>query len=446
MTPPHARSTALLTDRYELTMLDAALHDGRADRDCVFEVFTRRLPQGRRYGLLAGTGRVLEAIADFRFDDDVLGWLDDASVVSPATLAWLRDYRFRGDVEGYAEGEVFLPGSPVLTVRGTFADAVVLETVVLSVLNHDSAVASAAARMVTAAGDRALFEFGSRRANEDAAVSAARAAYVAGFAGTSNLEAGRRYGIPTFGTSAHAFTLLHDSESSAFAAQVAALGPGTTLLVDTYDIAEGLRTAVRVAGTELGAVRIDSGDLAVEAARARHLLDDSGADRTRIVLSGDLDEYRLADLADAPADAYGVGTSVVTGSGAPTAGFVYKLVARATGPDQPLLPVAKAGGEKTTRGGRKAAWRRLSDGRAVAEVVRPHGAPAPDGEVRALQGPLITAGEPVATADLDAARERARASLAELPPEALALDAGGLAFPVEFDHDPASPAASEDAE
>ncbi|HSK21827.1 MAG TPA: nicotinate phosphoribosyltransferase [Egicoccus sp.] len=443
MSPP-ARSTALLTDRYELTMLDAALHDGRADRPCVFEVFTRRLPPGRRYGIVAGTGRLLEAVADFRFDDDVLGWLDDAAVVSPATLDWLRDYRFAGDIEGYAEGEVFLPHSPVLTVRGSFADAVVLETLVLSVLNYDSAVASAAARMVTAAAGRQLFEFGSRRANEDAAVAAARAAYVAGFHGTSNLEAGRRYGIPTFGTSAHSFTLLHDSESSAFAAQVAALGPGTTLLVDTYDIEQGLRTALRVAGTELGAVRIDSGDLAVEAARARRLLDETGAERTKIVLSGDLDEYRIADLGDAPVDAFGVGTSVVTGSGAPTAGFVYKLVARGVTADGPCEPVAKAGGAKATRGGRKASWRRLRDGHAVAEVIRPHDATPLDGDVRALQVPLIVGGERVAEPDLGAARERARASLAELGSTGVGLDDGPLAFETVFEDDPGSPAAFEE--
>jgi nicotinate phosphoribosyltransferase len=442
---PPARSTALLTDRYELTMLDASLHDGRGERPCVFEVFTRRLPPGRRYGLLAGTGRLLDAVADFRFDDDVLGWLDDASVVSPATVDWLRDYRFRGDIEGYPEGEIYLPHSPVLTVRGSFAEAVVLETLVLSVLNYDSAVASAAARMVTAANGRQLFEFGSRRANEDAAVAAARAAYVAGFGGTSNLEAGRRYGIPTFGTSAHAFTLLHDSESSAFAAQVAALGPGTTLLVDTFDIEEGLRTALRVAGTELGAVRIDSGDLGVEAARARRLLDDTGADRTKIVLSGDLDEFRIADLADAPADAYGVGTSVVTGSGAPAAGFVYKLVARSDAPHAPYVPVAKAGGAKATRGGRKSSWRRLQDGHAVAEVVRPHGAPPPDGDVRALQVPLVVGGERVSDADLDAARERARASLAELDPVARELGEGPLAFETVFEHDPGNDDGEDDA-
>ncbi|MFA9444888.1 nicotinate phosphoribosyltransferase [Egicoccus sp. AB-alg6-2] len=436
MAMPDPLSTALLTDRYELTMLDAALRDGRGLRPAVFEVFARRLPPGRRYGVLAGTGRILEALARFRFDADILDWLDDASVVSTATLEWLASYRFTGSIHGYPEGEVYVPGSPVLTVHGSFAEAVVLETLVLSVLNHDSAVAAAAARMVAASGGRPLFEFGGRRAHERAAVAAARAAYLAGFAGTSNLEAGRRYGIPTFGTSAHAFTLLHDSEQDAFAAQVAALGAGTTLLVDTYDTEEGLRTALRVAGTELGAVRIDSGDLGSEAVRARKLLDEAGATETRVVLSGDLDEYRLEELRDAPADAFGVGTSVVTGSGAPTAGFVYKLVARADAPGGICHPVAKRGGEKATRGGRKTAWRRLTSGNAVAEVLRPFTASAPAGDVRPLQLPLVVDGEPVAADDLEEGRARLRRSLDELDDDARAITDGPVAFPTVFDDDP----------
>jgi nicotinate phosphoribosyltransferase len=430
-------STALYTDRYELTMLDAALHDGTGERPAVFEVFTRRLPQGRRYGVVAGVGRLLDALADFRFDDGMLGWLDDESVVSPATLAWLADYRFTGHIDGYPEGELHLPGSPVLTVSGTFAEAVVLETLALSVLNHDSAVAAAAARMREVAGGRQLFEFGSRRTHEEAAVAAARAAYVGGFDGTSNLTAGRRYGIPTFGTSAHAFTLVHDDEQSAFAAQVRALGPGTTLLVDTYDIGEGVRTALRVAGTELGAIRIDSGDLATEATAAREALDAAGATHTRIVLSGDLDEYAIAALVDAPVDAFGVGTAVVSGSGAPAAGFVYKLVARAAAQDRPLLPVAKGGGAKATRGGCKRAWRVREDGRAVAEVVRDEGAADPEGEARALQVPLVRGGERVDHSDLDDARTRLRAALAELPPPPDGLD-GDPAVPTRFETTPAT--------
>jgi nicotinate phosphoribosyltransferase len=260
-------STALLTDHYELTMVAAALADGTAQRQCVFETFARRLPNGRRYGVVGGTGRVIEAISRFTFGDDELARL--AGVLDPATIEWLADYRFTGDVDGYPEGELYFPGSPLFTVRGTFADAVVLETLVLSILNHDSAIVSAGARMVSAANGRPLIEMGGRRTHEEAAVASARAAYLAGFATTSNLEAGRRYGIPTAGTCAHAFTLLHDSEHAAFTAQVEALGVDTTLLVDTYDITAGIQTAIEVAGPSLGAIRIDSGDVGVLARQAR---------------------------------------------------------------------------------------------------------------------------------------------------------------------------------
>jgi len=362
-------SLALLTDRYELTMLQAALADGTAHRHCVFEVFTRRLPAGRRYGVLAGTGRVLEALPQFRFDDAELAFLERTGVVDDRTLDFLSGYRFTGNVQGYAEGEMFFPGSPVLQVEGTFAEAVLLETLVLSILNYDSAIASAASRMTSAAVDRPCLEMGARRAHEQAAVAAARAAVIAGFAGTSNLEAGLRYGLDTIGTAAHAFTLLHDDERSAFESQVASLGAGTTLLVDTYDVRTGVENAVAAAGPSLGAVRLDSGDLGVLAIEVRAQLDALGAKDTKIVVTSDLDEYAIASLAAVPVDVYGVGTSLVTGSGSPTCGMVYKLVARADGGGV-LQPVAKASSHKTSQGGRKSAARRFGpDGRATEEVL-----------------------------------------------------------------------------
>ncbi len=191
-----APSTALLTDHYELTMVEAALRSGAASRQCVFEVFARRLPEGRRYGVVAGTGRLLEAIERFRFGDEEIEHLRRTRVVDEATLEFLAGYRFNGNIWGYAEGECYFPYSPVLVVEADFAHGVVLETLVLSILNHDSAVASAASRMTSAAGDRPCIEMGSRRTHEEAAIAAARAAYIAGFATTSNLEAGRRYGVP----------------------------------------------------------------------------------------------------------------------------------------------------------------------------------------------------------------------------------------------------------
>ena len=414
----------LLTDHYELTMLQAALRDGTAGRRCVFEVFTRRLPEGRRYGVVAGTGRLVEAIEHFAYSADELAKLADRGVVDAATADWLAGYRFTGDVVGYREGEVFLPGSPVLTVEGTFAEAVVLETLALSVLNHDSAVASAAARMVTASDDRPLIEMGSRRTHEEAAVAAARAAYLAGFAYTSNLAAGERHGVPTTGTAAHSWTLLHETEADAFRAQVDALGLGTTLLVDTYDIRDGIRTAIEVAGPGLGAVRIDSGDLGVLAHQARKQLDELGATGTRIVLSGDLDEHALAALATAPVDAYGVGTSVVTGSGAPTAGFVYKLV------EVEGRSVAKRSEDKVTHGGRKTAVRRhRSSGTATEEVVRAQGVPDPRDGDRSLQVGFVRSGEVLDGPTLTESRDHLRHVLTTLPWQGLALSKGEPAIP-----------------
>ncbi|HYQ63731.1 nicotinate phosphoribosyltransferase [Actinophytocola sp.] len=416
-------STALLTDHYELTMVAAALRDGTAERRCVFETFARRLPNGRRYGVVGGTARVIEAIGRFTFGDDELARLSD--VLDPATIEWLAGYRFTGDIDGYAEGELYFPGSPLFTVRGTFAEAVVLETLVLSILNHDSAIVSAGARMVSAANGRPMIEMGGRRTHEEAAVASARAAYLAGFATTSNLEAGRRYGIPTAGTSAHAFTLLHDSEHAAFRAQVDAVGTDTTLLVDTYDITAGIETAIEVAGTSLGAIRIDSGDVGVLARQARAQLDSMGARNTRIVVSGDLDEYAIAALRAEPVDAYGVGTSLVTGSGSPTAGMVYKLV------EVDGRPVAKRSSHKESRAGRKAALRRHKPtGTALEEVVYVVGAPVEEGpHDRQLHAPLMRGGEPVDLPTLDDSRQRLREGLVSLPWEGLKLSQGEPAIP-----------------
>jgi len=469
--PDGVPGTALLTDHYELTMLQAALHSGAAHRRAVFEVFARHLPHGRRYGVVAGTGRLLDAIERFRFGPEELSFLRESRIVDETTLRYLASYRFGGNVWGYAEGDVYFPGSPILVVEGTFAEAVILETVVLSILNHDCAIASAASRMVTAAGRRPLIEMGSRRTHEAAAVAAARAAYIAGFASTSNLRARFLYGVPSSGTSAHAFTLVHDSERHAFTSQLESLGTGTTLLVDTYDVQRGVRTAIDVAGTSLGAVRIDSGDLPALAVAVRGLLDSLGAPDTRIILTGDLDEYSIAGLAVAPVNGYGVGTSLVTGSGAPTAALVYKLVARsdgdisgagaaaaaeadgavaavgadgavaAVGADGAvaaagggeLRPVAKRSVGKPGRGGRKWAMRHRTDtGEALTErisLVPPDPGPAD----RVLLHELVREGKIVGREPLSAARERHQAALAELPAYALQLSRGYPAIPTVFD-------------
>ncbi|SFS07822.1 nicotinate phosphoribosyltransferase [Microbacterium sp. cf046] len=436
-----ARSTALHTDRYELTMLDAALRDGTAQRHCVFELFARRLAGGRRFGVVAGTGRLLSLIEDFRFGEDELRFLRDNRVVDADTLDFLAGYRFTGWITGYREGELYFPGSPILTIEGSFAEAVVLETLALSVLNHDSAVASAAARMSIAAGDRPLAEMGSRRAGEESAVAAARAAYITGFGATSNLEAGRRWGIPTMGTAAHAWTLLHDTEEEAFRAQIDALGTDTTLLVDTYDTPQGVETAIRVAGPGLGGVRIDSGDLPAVAAAVRTQLDELGATSTRITVTSDLDEYAIAALAASPVDAYGVGTSVVTGSGTPTAGMVYKLVAR-QGTDGSWTAVAKASTDKGSKGGRKAAFRTLDNGTATTELIAVSDGfeqvdtPSEHPDSRPLQVQLVVHGEADAAYEGHAGVEAARAHHSrvreELPVRGLALSRSDPAIPTVY--------------
>ena len=432
-------STALLTDHYELTMVRAALHSGAAGRRSVFEVFARYLPHGRRYGVVAGIGRLLDALAEFRFGPEQLEFLSQAGVADELTLRFLESYRFTGDIWGYAEGDCYFPGSPILVVEGTFAEAVILETLALSVLNHDCAIAAAASRMVHAAAGRPLIEMGSRRTHERAAVASARAAYIAGFGSTSNLEARHRSQIPSSGTSAHAFTLLHDSEREAFKAQVDALGPDTTLLVDTYDVATAVSTAVEVAGPGLGAVRIDSGDLALYARQVREQLDSLGATGTRIVLTGDLDEHSIAALAAAPVDGYGVGTSLVTGAGAPTAALVYKLVARADdardgAAGAALRPVAKRSVGKPSRGGRKWAVREFGpDGRAVTEHVIE--TPPEPGAGRPLLHQLVRGGEITGRETLDTARARHRDAVAELPLHALALSRGYPAIPTTFSPD-----------
>jgi len=423
-------STALLTDRYELTMVQAALHSGKADRQCVFEVFARQLPAGRRFGVVAGTGRLLDALKNFKFDAAEIEFLTTNQVVDAATLKWLANFEFKGSISGYQEGELYFAHSPILTVEASFAEAVVLETLFLSILNYDSAVASAAARMKHAAGSRSISEMGGRRAHEQAAVAAARAAYIIGFDATSNLEAGRSFGIPTMGTSAHSFTLLHDTEAEAFEAQLSSMGNQTTLLVDTFDIDAAVRKAVELSNKELRAVRIDSGDLGSSAVSVRKLLDELGAKDTKITVTSDLDEFTIAALAAAPVDAYGVGTSLVTGSGFPTAGFVYKLVAHKN--NNVWVDVAKTSKSKTNLGGKKYAYRELENHLAKSEVVsskkiftgRPLQVPfVIQGEIQqrfsGVQGVLL-------------ARIHHSTVIAELPPTGLRLSKGEPVIPTVF--------------
>ena len=429
-------TSALLTDRYELTMLRAALRSGKAHRRGVFEVFSRNLAGGRRYGVFAGSGRLLELIGQFRFSEQELSWLLEQDIVDEPTAQWLSTYEFSGNIHGYAEGEVYFPYSPVLIVEASFAEAVILETLILSVLNYDSAVASAASRMVTAAGPRTVSEMGSRRTGESSAVAAARAAYIAGFSATSNLEAGRSYGIPTMGTASHAFTLLHESEQLAFSAQLEAFGEKTTFLVDTYNIEAGIQNAISVAGTKLAGVRIDSGDLPIEVAKARALLDKLGAHNTKITVTNDLDEFAIAALAAAPVDSYGVGTSVVTGSSVPAAGFVYKMVAYENDSGE-WHAVSKQSAQKTNLGGKKHAVRIHDENQtAITEQVSFQTSESVSAGDRELLIALMLNGEvqPGTTGKqaVEAARLHHVKAKSALPSSALRLTKGEPAIPTKF--------------
>ncbi len=424
--------SALMTDMYELTMVRAALHTGHASHRALFELFPRRLPSGPSYGVVAGGGRGPGASAGFPVSAAAIGYLIKAGVADEMLVEFLSDYRFNGSITGYPEGELFFSGSPLLQVEGSFAEAVLLETLLLSIYNHDSAIASAASRMTMAAEGRPIQEFGARRTHEEAAVASARAAWVAGFSGTSDLEAGKRWGIPVSGTAAHAFTMLYDSEEDAFRAQLEWLGADTTLLVDTYDIDAAIHKAVELTGGKLGGVRIDSGDLSTEVKHVRSLLDSLGAHDTKIIVTNDLDEYQIAALRGAPVDGFGVGTSLVTGSGHPTCGFVYKMVARALndGPNAEMVDVAKASTNKKTLGGRKFALRALdAKGVAQAEVIGVNAAPRADSNDRVLLVDLVRDGSIVGAEPLQAARDRHISARAELPLDAHRISNAEPAIP-----------------
>ena len=437
-------STALLTDMYELTMVDSALDHGMGQRQCVFEIFTRRFPASRRFLVMAGVARILEGLKRFQFDDSQLKYLSDHKIVGQKTIKFLEDYQFSGDIFGYPEGEVFMVNSPILTVRGTFAETCLLETYLLSILNFDCAVASAASRMTIAAHGRPCLDMGARRVHERAAVSAARAAQIGGFQGTSDLEAGKRYGIRAIGTAAHAFTLLFEDEEAAFTAQIESMGPDTTLLVDTYDVTAAVEKAVRIAraaGRELGAVRLDSGDLVAGAFKVRQQLDDLGATSTKITVTNDLDEYAIAGLGAAPVDSKGVGTRLVTGSGIPTAALVYKLVAREDANGN-LESVAKRSVEKSTRGGLKWAGRAIEDHTATTEllVTAPNREAATEyfasHEARPLQRDFVIDGTIdkswIGPDALQRAQQHHIEVRNELPYQAWRLSEGEVAIPTEY--------------
>jgi nicotinate phosphoribosyltransferase len=410
-------TVALLTDRYQLTMLAAYANRGLATRQAVFELFARRLPPSRRYMVACGIGRVAEALTKLRFTSDDLAWLEADPFLGPAmrrepVRRLFEGFRFSATVHAIPEGRICFPGEPLVRVEGTLAEAQLVETLLLSVLNHDVRVASKCARIAAAARGRDCFEFGSRRTHESAAVDAARAAYVAGFAGTSNEEAARRHGIPVTGTMAHAFVLAHaadhgeDGEAEAFRDFCATFDTQSTCLVDTYDTLRGVDRAIEGAAAALGGVRIDSGDLGPLAMKARVRLDLSAASGARIVLSDDLDEHKIDALVRGfvPVDAFGVGTMAVSTPDHPSLGAVYKLVAMEDASGA-MVAVQKRAPGKGSSAAPKQVFRAKGEIRDVVGLA----SEVLDGEP--LLEPIVESGRVVADVSATAARARLQRDL-----------------------------------
>lgn len=427
----HDGNAALLTDLYQLTMLQAYWREGM-DGEATFSLFVRRLPKARNYLLACGLDDVLRYLETLRFDSDALDYLSSLEPFSPEFLEWLERFRFAGDVEAVPEGTPVFAHEPILEVTAPIAQAQLVETFVMNQIHLQTVLASKAARVVEAARGRAVVDFGLRRMHgADAGMKAARAFHVAGVAATSNVLAGQVYGLRVTGTMAHSYVQAHDGEMEAFRA-FADLYPGTTLLVDTYDTLAAVRKVIRLA-REIGeaftvrAIRLDSGDLAGLALEARRMLDEAGLEDVEIFASGGLDEYGVDRVvnAGAPITAFGVGTGMGVSSDAPSVDIAYKLTSYAgrgrlkLSPGKPILP------------GRKQVFRMEEDGMAEGDVIARAGE---DLDGRPLLSPVMRRGErlPAARADLDAARARARSEIDRLPPRVRALEPAEPPYRVEL--------------
>jgi nicotinate phosphoribosyltransferase len=390
----------LHTDLYQLTMAAGYFAAGKSDERAVFELFVRRRPERREFLIAAGLQQVVEYLRELRFDSEQLEYVRSLPQFTRAPAHfwdYLRTFRFSGDLFAMPEGTPFFPGEPVLTVNAPLIEAQLVETYLLATISFQSMIASKAFRIVTAAQGRSVVEFGARRAHgPEAAVLAGRAAYIAGCTGTSNVEAGYQFGIPVFGTSAHSWVLAFDTEIESFTALQRLLGEGTVYLIDSFDTIAGARAAVSL-GPPLWGVRLDSGDLSALAREVRQILDEAGFVNAKIMATSDLNEDRIAKLisAEAPIDAFGVGTELATSFDAPALGAVYKLVELdAAGRKR---PVAKYSPDKQTLPGAKQVFRY-----ADRDVIGCAGECAPGGgEAVALLRPVIVQGkltEPLPTA------------------------------------------------
>ena len=364
--------SGLLTDLYQLTMSAGYVQSGFAAR-ATFEVFVRQLPRNRNYLVAAGLEQALEFLEGFRFSAEDIAYLRGLAIfrhVEAEFFEYLSAFRFRGDVWAMPEGTIFFPGEPVLRVTAPIAEAQLVETGLLSILHLQTLIASKAARVITVAGGRPVIEFGSRRAHGiEAGVLAARAAFVGGCAGTSNAFAGRRFGIPVYGTQAHSWVMAHEDEGEAFASFLDVFPEQSTLLVDTYDVRAAVEKVIAM-GRRPSGVRLDSGDVLADSFWVRRRLDRAGWNDVQIFVSGDLDEYRIAEMleAAAPVDAFGVGTALSTSADAPSIGVIYKLVEVET--EQGIRGTAKFSEDKETYPGRKQVFRfRDEAGNYVRDII-----------------------------------------------------------------------------
>lgn len=435
---------ALLTDLYQLTMAAGYFHRGMGGRTATCELFVRHLPARRRYLVAMGIERAVRYLEELRFSDAQIAYLATvpalADAMTPAFVDYLRGFRFSGEVWAAPEGAVFFANEPVLRVKAPIIEAQIVETFLLSAVNHGTMIASKAARVVLSAGEARVVEFGTRRTHPEAAVDAARAAYAVGFAGTSNVEAGMRFGIPVVGTAAHMWTMAHATEEAAFEAYVAVFPNASILLIDTYDTLVGARRAAAIARDKLRGVRLDSGDLGALSVAVRAILDEAGCRSARIVASGDLDEHKIAALrrAGAPIDVYGVGTDLVTSRDAPSLGGVYKLVELGEGAER--APSAKFSEGKATLPGAHQVYRhRNAAGAPARDVIALVDEPAPAGG-EPLLAPVMRGGARIGPPEgLDAIRARAQRELGALPEALRGLDeeedgapAAGAAFAPEI--------------
>ncbi|MER3455861.1 MAG: nicotinate phosphoribosyltransferase [candidate division GAL15 bacterium] len=424
-------TVGLLVDLYELTMAQCYLREGKNER-ATFDLFVRALPPHRAFLLHAGLDTVLDYLEGLRFGPEALDYLRSLDLFDEEFLDYLRRFRFTGDVRALPEGEVFFPSEPVLQVSAPRIEAQIVETFLLNQVNFQVMVASKAARVVLAARGRPVVDFSPRRDHgTDAALKAARSSYLAGCAGTSNVLAGMAYGIPVYGTMAHSYVMSFESELEAFRAYARHFPDQCVLLIDTYDTLEGARLAARVAeelrqaGHRLRAVRIDSGDLLELSRQVRRILDEAGHPEVQILASGDLNEYRIAELVDAgaPIDVFGVGTEMGTSYDAPALGGVYKLVE-----DQSGYRIKRSTG-KVTLPGRKQVWRVCRDGVMQEDVITLAEEPGPPG-AEPLLVEVMTGGVRSVRESLAQARARAQRRLATLPDALQDLRDG--AYPVRL--------------